>query len=224
MSSEKEILDSRVKGLRSRQKLLTDKLTMMQESYDLETRAEEKLRQKKIISDTEADLREIGQEILKLTNQTNQSQPSALKVFYSYAHEDEDMRDKLHTHLKILERQGLIEGWYDRDITGGSEWEKEIIDNLQSAQIILLLISSDFLASDFCWSKEMDLAMERHEDNAARVIPIIVRDCDWSGAPFGKLQALPKNARPVEAWSNRNEAFTDVARGIRKVAEQLLKH
>ncbi|MDF5706656.1 MAG: TIR domain-containing protein [Nostoc sp. S4] len=147
----------------------------------------------------------------------------AIEVFFSYAHEDENLRNELAKHLKLLERQGVIKGWYDRDITAGDEWKSEIEKQLNSAQIILLLISSDFLASDFCWSVELERAMQRHEAREARVIPIILREVDWHKAPFGKLQALPKNVEPVTNWANRDQAFTDIARGIGKVVQELSK-
>ncbi len=147
----------------------------------------------------------------------------ALEVFFSYAHEDEKLRDRLATHLKLLERQKVISAWYDRDITAGDEWKTELLEQLERADIILLLISSDFLASDFCWGVELERAMKRHTEKSTCVIPIILRDVDWTSAPFAKLQALPKNAEPVTNWTNQDQAFTDIAKGIRKVAERLKK-
>lgn len=146
----------------------------------------------------------------------------ALKLFYSYSHKDEDLRDELETHLSMLRRQKVIANWHDRRIVAGEEWGGEIDEHLKTADIILLLVSADFLASDYCYDIELGLAMERHEAGDARVIPVIMRPCDWTGAPFGKLQALPKNARPVKSWPSTDEAFTDVAKGIRKAAEALL--
>jgi tetratricopeptide (TPR) repeat protein len=141
-----------------------------------------------------------------------------LEIFYSYAHEDEKLRDTLEKHLSQLKRQGVISDWHDRDITAGSEWKNEIDEYLESAQIILLLISPDFLASDYCHDVEMTRAMERHHTQEARVIPIILRPVDWEGAPFSKLQCLPRNAEPVTLWKNEDAAFLDIAKGIRKVA------
>ncbi|NJM74266.1 MAG: toll/interleukin-1 receptor domain-containing protein, partial [Scytonema sp. RU_4_4] len=126
-------------------------------------------------------------------------------------------------HLKLLERQGVIKAWYDRKITAGDEWKTEIEKQLNSAQIILLLVSADFLASDFSWSVELERAMKRHEVGEARVIPIILREVDWHEAPFAKLQALPRNAEPVTNWANRDQAFTDIAKGIRRVVEELVR-
>jgi hypothetical protein len=110
-----------------------------------------------------------------------------VKIFFSYAHEDEELREGLEKQLRALKRQGIIDVWYDREISAGSEWEREIDTHLNTAQIILLLVSPDFMDSDYCYSIEMERAMERHERGEARVIPIILRPIHWQGAPFGKL-------------------------------------
>jgi hypothetical protein len=144
-----------------------------------------------------------------------------LELFYSYAREDEALRDKLNEHLAILKRQGLIREWYDRNINAGNEWEQKINAHLKSADIILLLISSSFIASDYCYSVEMEEALRRHEAGKARVIPIILRTCDWQSARFGKLQALPRDARPVTRWRDRDAAFTDIAQRIRKAIAEM---
>jgi hypothetical protein len=147
--------------------------------------------------------------------------PQAIKVFYSYSHKVEDLRAKLETHLRILQRQGLIAGWHDRQISAGSEWKHAIDDHLESAGIILLLISADFLASDYCYEKEMARAMARHAEGSARVIPIILRDCDWTDAPFITLQALPRDAKPITIWENIDEAFKDVTIGLKRAIREL---
>lgn len=144
-----------------------------------------------------------------------------LELFYSYSHKDEELRNQLETHLSMLKREGAITGWHDRRISGGQDWDGKIDDNLNSAEIILLLVSSDFLASDYCYDKEVNRAVERHEAGEARVIPIIVRPCDWQRTPFAKLQGLPKDAKAVTLWENRDEAFLDIARGLRIVAEEI---
>lgn len=146
---------------------------------------------------------------------------TAVEVFYSYSHKDESLRDELLNHLSALKRQGVIANWHDRKIGAGREWKGEIDEHLDNAQVILLLISSDFLASDYCYDVEMKRAMERHEKGEARVIPVILRPVDWSGTLFAKLQALPRDAKPVTTWSNQDEAFADVARGIRAAVEDL---
>jgi hypothetical protein len=149
------------------------------------------------------------------------SSAKAVEVFFSYAHKDEDLRDELAKHLSILKRQGVITAWYDREISAGTEWAGEIDAHLNTARVILLLISADFMASDYCYDIELTRAMERHATGEARVIPVILREVDWVGAPFGKLQAMPKNAKPVTKWADRDAAFADVARGIRKAVEEL---
>jgi tetratricopeptide (TPR) repeat protein len=147
----------------------------------------------------------------------------AIEIFYSYAHKDERLRNELDKHLFNMKKQGLITSWYDRDISAGTEWEHEIDMRLNSAQIILLLISPDFLASEYCYSIEMTRALERHETGEARVIPILMQPVDWQGAPFKKLQVLPKSAKPVTRWKNRAEAFLDITKGIREAVKDLAK-
>ena len=150
-----------------------------------------------------------------------------LSVFFSYSHKDETLRDELAKHLSVLLRQGIIDAWHDRRIGAGAEWAGEIDKHLNSADIILLLVSANFLASDYCYDKEMMRAMQRHEDKSdpARVVPVILRPVEWRGAPFGKLQALPKDGKPIVGpdWHSHDEAFADVAKGIRRLAEELKK-
>ena len=139
----------------------------------------------------------------------------AVEVFYSYAREDEVLRKKLEKHLVSLKHSGEITGWHDRMISPGAKWEDEIHAHLESAQIILLLISADFLASDYCYGVEMRRAMERHEAGEARVIPIILKPVYWANLPFKELDTLPAEGKPVTTWKNRDEAFVSIARGIR---------
>ncbi|MCL5107624.1 MAG: ABC transporter substrate-binding protein [Chloroflexi bacterium] len=143
------------------------------------------------------------------------------QVFYSYSHKDEDLRSQLDTHLSIMKRQGVITSWSCREITAGTEWEGEIRSYLNSAQLILLLVSSDFLDSDYCYDVELKRAFERHDAGDATVIPVILRACDWAHPPLSNLQALPTGAVPVTSWLNRDEAFTDIAKGIRKAIEEM---
>lgn len=144
-------------------------------------------------------------------------------VFFSYSHKDESLRDKLDIHLSSLRREGLIEGWHDRKILPGADWATEIDQNLAHADIIVLMVSANFIASDYCWSIELNKALERHARGEAIVIPVIVRPVDWEGTPIGQLQALPRDARPVSRWSSQDEAWTDVARGIRSVIHEYLR-
>ena len=149
------------------------------------------------------------------------STPAPIELFISYSHKDEPLREQLGTHLSLLKRQGVIDEWHDRRIGAGQEWAGAIDEHLNHAAVILLLVSADFLASDYCYDLEMTRALERHDADDARVIPVILRPVDWRGAPFAKLQALPKDGKPVTSWPDRDEAFTDIARGIRKAVEDL---
>ena len=144
-----------------------------------------------------------------------------INLFYSYSHADEALRDELEKHLKLLQRQHIIDTWHDRKISNGTEWDNVINKHLDTADIILLLISADFLASDYCWDIEIQRALQRHEEKSAVVIPVLLRPCDTGNADFMKLQGLPKNFKPVTTWSNRDEAFTDIVKGIRVAAEAI---
>ena len=144
-----------------------------------------------------------------------------VKVFISYAHKDEVFRADLDAHLKLFQRIGLIEKWDDRLLKPGEEWRGEIDQNLARADIILFLVSSDFLNSDFCWKEEMTRALKRHEAREARVIPVIIRDVAWQKAKFAKLQALPKGGKAVTLWTDRDSAWRNVAEGIENVAQEI---
>src|SRR6266571_8771379 len=113
---------------------------------------------------------------------------NAVDIFYSYSHKDEDLRNKLVEHLSTLRRQGYINEWYDRQILAGTDWAQEIDAHLNSASLVLLLISPSFIASDYCYSIEMQRALERHEAGESCVIPILLKPVDWHGTPFSKLQ------------------------------------
>jgi formylglycine-generating enzyme required for sulfatase activity len=146
---------------------------------------------------------------------------SAIEIFFSYARADEILRNELAKHLKPLEQEKIIKAWHDRQIPPGAEWQNEIDRHLESAQIILLLISADFLASDYCYSFELKRALERHENQSACVIPVILRSCDWQNTSFGKLQALPTDGKPIKSWTDRDEAFTAVVKGLRQTINRL---
>ncbi|GAB6163509.1 hypothetical protein JCM12298_26690 [Desulfothermus naphthae] len=146
-----------------------------------------------------------------------------IRAFISYSHADEAFLNELVKHLSLLKRQGLLETWHDREITPGIEFDDTIDRNLEEADIIILLVGPDFIASDYCYSKELKHAMECHERKIARVIPIIVRPVDLDGAPFMKLQSLPKDAKPVSKWEDKDEAWLNVAKSLRSVIEQIRK-
>ena len=157
-----------------------------------------------------------------MTGPGTPTSPASIEVFYSYAHEDEGLVKELRKHLSILKRQGVIREWYDREITAGTDWKGQLDQHLNSSGVILLLVSADFLASDYCYDVEMTCALERHDQGEARVIPVLLRKVDgWQGAPFGKIQSLPTDGKPVTSWNDRDEAFADVARGIRRAVSEL---
>jgi hypothetical protein len=146
---------------------------------------------------------------------------SPLTVFYSYAHEDEVLQKELEKHLSSLRRQGIITTWHDREIVPGTDWADVIDAHLETASVILLLVSPDFIYSDYCYGIEMQRALERHHAGDAIIIPILLRPVDVQGAPFAHLQCLPFDTKPVTKWANRDEAFLDIVRGIRVAIERL---
>lgn len=152
------------------------------------------------------------------------SKESIIEVFLSYSHEDEPLCNQLLNHLSSLRQQGMIKKWHDRQIRGGKERSHEIDQHLDTAHIVLLLVSSDFIGSDYHMIVEMQQAMKRHEAGETRVIPVILRPVDWDGTPFTKLEPLPPNRCAVTSWQNQDEAFRDIAKGIRAVVEEMAGH
>jgi hypothetical protein len=139
-------------------------------------------------------------------------------VFFSYSHHDEALRDQLEKQLSMLKRQGIIDTWHDRRIGAGEEIDGAIDEHINKDDIILLLVSSDFLASSYCYDVEMKRALERHDKGEAIVIPVILRACDWHAAPFGKLNATPPDGKPITKWADRDEAFLEVVKAVRGAA------
>lgn len=142
-------------------------------------------------------------------------------LFYSYAHEDEKLRDELDGHLALLRRKGVIRPWHDRGIVPGQQWDQVLDDRLAAADLILLLVSMDFVNSDYIWGKELATALARAECGDASVVPVLLRAVDIEDAPFVHLQGLPTDLRPVTSWPNRDEAWTDVAKGIRRTVKSI---
>jgi serine/threonine protein kinase len=149
-------------------------------------------------------------------------QVKPVEIFFAYSREDEILRNKIEVQLSVLKRLGLIVGWHDREVAAGKEWESEIDKHLNTAHIILLLISADFLSSEYCYGKEMKRALERHAAKETRVIPIILRPTSWKSTQFGKLQVLPKDGRPVTSWERLDEALFSIEQGIYKAVEELI--
>jgi formylglycine-generating enzyme required for sulfatase activity len=148
---------------------------------------------------------------------------TAVKVFISYSHKDEDLRKELDTHLKILERQGYISPWHDRKIEAGDEWKKEITTYLENADVILLLVSANFLASDFCYDIETKRALERQKADGALIVPIILKPCAWKESPVSSFQVMPKDGKPISIWNDQDLAFTDITEKLKEKAKQLIE-
>lgn len=144
-----------------------------------------------------------------------------LKVFLSYSHKDETFKEELDEHLSSLKRKEIIEVWNDRKIVAGTSWENDIFDNLREADLILCLLSSSFLASNFCMEKEFKIAIERHKKNEAIIIPIVIRPCDWM-SDMGNIQATPKDGLAIAKWDNKDEAYMNVVNSIKTTISHIL--
>lgn len=144
-----------------------------------------------------------------------------VKVFFSYSHKDEELRNELEEHLALLKRQGIVASWHDRRISAGNDFGEDISANLEAANLILLLISASFLASDYCYDREMRRALEKHDEGTAVVVPVILYPCDWRSSPFGKLRATPTDGKPISMHANQHQALSVVAQDVREVAERL---
>jgi hypothetical protein len=146
-----------------------------------------------------------------------------LEIFFSYAHEDEPLMNDVRRQLIVYERNGRILKWHDRMIPPGAEWRDRIDERLESAQIILLFMSPHFIESQYCYEVEGEAALRRHKAGQARVIPIVLRPCAWDASPFGELEALPADAKPISRWEDCDEACLDAARGVMRVVDEVTK-
>lgn len=160
--------------------------------------------------------------MVQLRSRRSRKQIVSVRVVLSYAHRDEKLQRELNKHFAALRRSALIESWNDRRIMPGSNLDQEIDRQLECAHVVLLLISPDFLDSDYCYCREMRTALRRHAKGHVRVIPIILRPVDWLKTPIGKLLALPRDGKAITSWTRRDEAFLDVAKGVRRAAEDIL--
>ena len=159
------------------------------------------------------------------SDEAKQPVEQPVRAFVSYSHKDERLRAELDTHLKLFSRTGKLDLWTDRRIGSGTEWKGQIDENLERADLILLLVSADFMGSDYCYDIEMTRALERHDANEARVVPIIVRQVAWHSAKFGKLQALPANGKVVDRGTGgraaRDAAWAEVARNLEQTLREI---
>ena len=143
------------------------------------------------------------------------------RVFMSYSHKDEELRNELETHLSMLKNQGLIEAWHDRRLVSGDHLDDSIHAELEAADIILLLVSPDFLASDYCYRIEKGHALKRHRAGEARTISVILRPCEWGETELSQYLVTPKDGKAITRWADRDEAFLDVAKSIRRAVEEV---
>ncbi len=143
-----------------------------------------------------------------------------IEVFISYSHQDDELRQEFIKQLSSLTRQKLIKTWDDRAIDAGAEWAQEIAQNLERAEIILLLVSANFMSSDYCYGTELTRALERHQAQTVQVIPIIIRACDWQESPLGQLQAIQSVASSRNQY-DRDHSWVEVITEVRKVAKQI---
>ncbi|HRK82399.1 MAG TPA: TIR domain-containing protein [Saprospiraceae bacterium] len=147
-----------------------------------------------------------------------------INIFISYSHKDELYKEELDKHLSTLKRNKEIATWNVRQILPGSEWNDVVKNEIKNADIILLLISADFNDSDDIWEVEIKEAIERHHKKEARVIPVYIRECDWEGMPYAHLQGLPNGAKPVALYKNKDQAFTEIVDGLKKVIDERRKY
>lgn len=145
-----------------------------------------------------------------------------VNIFYSYSHRDEELRERFEVHMAGLKRKGLIEEWHDRKILSGQNFENAIDKNLTNADIVIFFVSADFIASDYCYKNEVIKSVERHNQGHCTVVSVILRECDWEGAPFESIHGLPTDMKPVVSkhWNDTDEAFTNIVRELKKIIKK----
>ncbi|EEA95677.1 toll/interleukin-1 receptor domain-containing protein [Pseudovibrio sp. JE062] len=145
----------------------------------------------------------------------------AAKLFFSYSHKDEALRDELEVQLAMMKRRSEIENWHDRCIMPGASFDKSIDENLNAADIILMLVSPDFLASDYCYDIEVQRALERHNEGSAHAVAVILRPCDWQHPPLSQYLALPQDGKPVTKWADRDEVLLHIVKELRRLIDTM---
>jgi hypothetical protein len=170
---------------------------------------------------------EFGNESKTIKSISNKSAPNnpkhPLSIFISYSKSDNDLRKELDTHLSSLRRREIVTNWDDRHIIGGELWDDAIKTKLKKADIILFLVSANFIATDYIWEHEIPIAEEQRQNGKARVIPIILKACQWTKLDFAKQMALPSKGIPINSFPDRDTAWLEVVEGIEKVINDVLK-
>ncbi len=226
-------LEQETEGLKRTLDLLIEKKNQLSRALAIAYDEEKKFALQKQLQELEAEIKAIREQLEDLTRQgppgaTLPETPSGLsaskpgntsskKIFFSYSKHDREYLDQLLRHLSGLKREGRIKPWDDSHILPGEEWDDKVKQELAAADIILLLVSADFLATDYIWEVEIKEAMERHEQGTATVIPVIIRSCSWNKLVFGKLNGLPAKGVPVSTLKDRDEAWLEVVKGIERV-------
>jgi hypothetical protein len=147
-----------------------------------------------------------------------------LRIFYSYSKQDQELLDRLLSHMRVLERVGLIEEWSNTAIQPGDDRNLTTEKYLRNADIILLLISANFINTDFCYEVELSLALQEHQRGKALVIPIFLRPCSWQDTPIAQLQGLPRNNQSITShpyWSDQDEAFYEIVQELKLLIRKL---
>ncbi len=145
-----------------------------------------------------------------------------LKIFYSYAHEDEPILAELRKHLAPLRHEQIVVDWYDRELLPGADWDSEISSRLESADIVIALLSADFVASQYAYGRELRRALELHDRGSLALVPVVVRPCRWERLPVARLQVLPEDAKPITSWGEPDRAYLSVAVGVERAVRGLL--
>ncbi|MGH3449661.1 MAG: TIR domain-containing protein [Haloechinothrix sp.] len=145
-----------------------------------------------------------------------------LKLFLSYAHEDRDLVTELRKHLAPLRHEQIVADWYDREVMAGQDWDREIRAQLESSDLVIVVVSADFVASDYAYGRELALALRLHDQGRLRLLPVIGRNCKWQNLPLARLQVLPEGAVPISSWDQRDDALVSVVVGVERVAREIL--
>lgn len=143
------------------------------------------------------------------------------RIFYSYANEDIELVERLSKFLKPLRHNNKIDEWHDRMILPGEFWESEINKHLESAHLILFMVSADFLASEYCFGIEVEKAFDRLKKGEIAILPVLLKPCLWRESRFSELPIIPRNANPITSWTSVEEAFNNVAEEIQKLVSTL---
>ena len=152
---------------------------------------------------------------------TKKDPTAKVKVFLSYAHEDEAYKTELDKHLAVQKRGEKIQVWNDRELKAGKFIHDEIDEHLTESDLIILLLSADFFDSEYCYCVEMQKAIQLNEKGENIIIPVIVRPCDWLDSPLKQIVALPQDGKPINMWENQDEAYMNIVQGIKEAIAEI---